>query len=228
MDKRNFIDIIRNSEKKTPALLLFKASEELTCDGLEIFGNCIVADEVNNIAKFISENKDRIITYRMFCDRRNSAIPLMDISRLNARIEPGAMIRDGAEIEENAVIMMGAVINIGAKIGSGTMVDMNAVVGAGAIIESGCHIGAGAVIAGTIEPPSAAPTRICSGVMVGANAVILEGVTVGENAVVAAGSVVIKDVPNNAVVAGVPAEFIKYKDRKTDSKTEIIDALREL
>ncbi|AHF14312.1 DapH/DapD/GlmU-related protein [Niabella soli] len=44
---------------------------------------------------------------------------------------------------------------------------------------------------------------------IGANATILPGVTIGENAVVAAGAVVSKDVPDNTIVGGVPAKFIK-------------------
>lgn len=44
---------------------------------------------------------------------------------------------------------------------------------------------------------------------IGANATILPGVTIGENAVVAAGAVVSKDVPDNAIVGGVPAKIIK-------------------
>ncbi|MEI7583591.1 sugar O-acetyltransferase [Runella sp.] len=44
---------------------------------------------------------------------------------------------------------------------------------------------------------------------VGAGAIILPGVTVGENSVVAAGAVVTKDVPDNTVVAGVPAKVVK-------------------
>ena len=44
---------------------------------------------------------------------------------------------------------------------------------------------------------------------IGAGAIILHGVTVGENSVVAAGSVVTKDVPDNTVVAGIPAKIIK-------------------
>ncbi|MDR6782713.1 acetyltransferase-like isoleucine patch superfamily enzyme [Pedobacter africanus] len=44
---------------------------------------------------------------------------------------------------------------------------------------------------------------------IGANATILPGVTIGENAVVAAGAVVSKDVPDNAIVGGVPAKVIK-------------------
>jgi acetyltransferase-like isoleucine patch superfamily enzyme len=44
---------------------------------------------------------------------------------------------------------------------------------------------------------------------IGAGATILQGVTIGENAVVAAGAVVSRDVPDNTVVGGIPAKFIK-------------------
>ena len=46
-------------------------------------------------------------------------------------------------------------------------------------------------------------------VWIGAGATILPGVTIGENSIVAAGAVVNKDVPDNAIVGGVPAKFIK-------------------
>lgn len=52
-------------------------------------------------------------------------------------------------------------------------------------------------------------TRIKRGAAIGANSVILPGVTIGENALVGAGSVVTKNVPDNAVVAGNPAKIIK-------------------
>jgi acetyltransferase-like isoleucine patch superfamily enzyme len=53
------------------------------------------------------------------------------------------------------------------------------------------------------------PTLVKKGASIGANATIICGVTIGENALVGAGSVVTKDVPANAVVAGNPAKPIR-------------------
>ena len=153
---------------------------------------------------------------------------MLDLKGLPARIEPGAILRDGVEIRKNAVVMMGAILNIGAVVGEGSMIDMGAVLGGRATVGKNCHIGAGAVLAGVIEPPSATPVTVGDGVLVGANAVVLEGVRIGAGAVVAAGAVVTQDVPENAVVAGAPARIIKYRDEKTNGKTALVEALREL
>ena len=53
------------------------------------------------------------------------------------------------------------------------------------------------------------PILIRRNAWIGAAAVILPGVTIGENAIVAAGAVVTKDVPDNVIVAGVPAKVIR-------------------
>jgi 2,3,4,5-tetrahydropyridine-2-carboxylate N-succinyltransferase/tetrahydrodipicolinate N-acetyltransferase len=159
---------------------------------------------------------------------RNSAVPTADLSKYDARIEPGAVIRDMVEIAVGAVVMMGAVINIGASIGAAAMIDMNAVIGGRAVIGERCHIGAGAVVAGVIEPASATPTVVEDEAFVGANAVILEGVRIGRKAVVAAGSVVTEDVPPGAVVAGSPAKIVKMADSKTEGKTGIVEDLRKI
>ena len=58
------------------------------------------------------------------------------------------------------------------------------------------------------------PTLVKKGASIGTSSTILCGVTIGENAIVGAGSVVTKDVPDNAVVAGVPARVLRAVDKK--------------
>lgn len=229
----DIIAFIKNSEKKTPVKVYLKGKLEEIDFGPNVktflFGQAgVIFGDWKEIQPLLEAHRDKIEDYVVENDRRNSAIPLLDLKDIPARIEPGAIIREHVTIGKNAVIMMGAVINIGAVIGEGTMVDMNAVVGGRGIIGKNCHIGAGAVIAGVIEPPSAQPVVIEDDVMIGANAVILEGVRVGKGAVVAAGAVVIEDVPPYTVVAGVPAKVIKRIDEKTRAKTQIREELRQL
>lgn len=222
---------IKDAKKTTPVKVYIKGDlSSITSQAIKIFGqgnSWILFGENDDIEVFMTNNKHIIEDFVIESDRRNSAIPMLDTKKLNARIEPGAIIRDRVSIGKNCVVMMGAVINIGSSIDEGTMIDMNAVLGARATIGKNCHIGAGAVIAGVLEPPSATPVIIEDNVLVGANAVVLEGVRVGKNAVVAAGSVVTQDVPEGVVVAGTPARIIKDIDDKTAEKTKLLDDLRK-
>lgn len=222
---------IKEVPKKTPVKVYLAGDlDGIDEKNIDILGSkplYILFGDSDDINDFIEKNKDRITKAIYEYDRRNSAVPMLDVRNINARIEPGAIIRDKVVINKNAVIMMGAVINIGAEIGEGTMVDMNAVVGARGKLGKNVHLGAGAVIAGVLEPPSSIPVVIGDNVLIGANSVILEGVKVGDGAVVAAGSIVTCDVEGGTVVAGAPAKFIKFVDEKTKDKTKLLDDLRK-
>lgn len=230
MDANEIIEAIRTAQKKTPVKAYIRASKPLHFENCHVFtgADTIVMGDYRDIEPVLEANRDAIEDVVIENDRRNSALPLLDMKHVGARIEPGAIIRDRVEIGDGAVIMMGAIINIGAVIGEGTMIDMGAVLGGRAIVGKRSHVGAGAVLAGVVEPPSAKPVTVGDDVLIGANAVILEGTSVGDGAVVAAGAVVTQDVPANAVVAGVPARVIKMKDDKTQGKTALVEALREL
>ncbi|MBQ8109322.1 MAG: 2,3,4,5-tetrahydropyridine-2,6-dicarboxylate N-acetyltransferase [Clostridia bacterium] len=230
MNAQDLINYIATAPKKTPVKLYVKEKAPIDYGEAKVFGagDKVVFGDWAMLAPIIEANRDSIADIVIENDRRNSAVPLMDMKNVPARIEPGALIRENVTIGKNAVIMMGAVINIGAVIGEGTMIDMGAVLGGRATVGKNCHVGAGAVLAGVIEPASAVPVVVEDDVLIGANAVVIEGVRVGRGAVVAAGAVVIEDVPEDMVVAGCPARIIKRKDAGTSQKTALEAALREL
>ncbi len=235
MNYEEIRDLIANAKKKTPVTVYVRHDGELDIkaeDELKVFptghGTTILIGEWERVQPALDKAAKQITYFHLDSDRRNSAIPMLDLKGINARIEPGSWIREKVEIGDRVIVMMGAVINIGAVIGAGTMIDMNAVVGARVIVGSDCHIGAGAILAGVLEPPSAEPVIIGDNVLVGANAVVLEGCKVGKGSVVAAGAVVVEDVPDMVVVAGQPARFIKAVDEKTKNKTGLLKELRRL
>ena len=233
MDAQEIINFIANAEKKTPVKVYVrvKAGSQVDFGSAHTYGEDagqVVFGDWSELKGILDAHADDIEYFDIENDCRNSAVPLLDMTGINARSEPGAIIRDRVSIGDNAVIMMGAVINIGAVIGEGSMIDMGAILGGRATVGKNCHIGAGTVLAGVVEPASATPVIVEDGVLIGANAVVLEGVRVGANAVVAAGAVCVEDVPAGAVVAGIPARVIKQRDEKTDSKTGLEEGLRQL
>ena len=230
MNAQQIIEYIRTSEKKTPVKVYVWEKEPVAFPGCHVFpaaeGCKIVFGDWKDVAPVLKNNEFVHIEVENNC--RNSAIPMLDMKDIPARIEPGAIIREQVQIGANAVIMMGAVLNIGAVVGEGTMIDMGAILGGRATVGKNCHVGAGAVLAGVIEPASATPVIVEDNVLIGANAVVIEGCRIGEGAVVAAGAVVVQDVAPGTVVAGCPARVIKQKDEKTAGKTALVDALRAL
>ena len=204
MNAAELIEYIRTAEKKTPVKVYIWERFPTSFPNAKIFpagdGAKIVFGDWRDIGPAIEAQQDAIADIVIESTCRNSAVPMLDTKGLNARIEPGAIIREQVEIGEGAVIMMGAILNIGA----------------------------GAVLAGVIEPASALPVVVEDEVLIGANAVVIEGCRIGRGAVVAAGAVVISDVPPDTVVAGCPARILKRKDETSAAKTALVDALREL
>ncbi len=186
----------------------------------------LICDNNKVINKLILKYSE-LIEYKHFINISNNRLMnLYDYTKTNARIEPGAIIRENVTLADDCIILMGAVINTKASIGSRTMIDMNAVIGSGAIIKENCHIGAGAVIAGVMEPKSTVPVTICENVFIGANAVILEGVTINKNAVIGAGTIITKDVLEAEVVYNKVSLVSKEIDSEVKLKTKLNEELR--
>lgn len=165
LTSEEIINYIATSKKTTPVKVYVKGDlsnidlpESVKAFGSE--GSRVLFTDLNTWKEVLANNRDKIVDYVVENDRKNSAIPLLDLSDVNARIEPGAFIREHAVIKDNAVVMMGAIINIGAVVGEGTMIDMGAVLGGRATTGKNVHVGAGAVLAGVIEPANANPVVV--------------------------------------------------------------------
>ncbi|HKG04900.1 MAG TPA: sugar O-acetyltransferase [Pedobacter sp.] len=127
----------------------------------------------------------------------------------------------GSEIDKSVDVFTPLYINYGkqTKIGKNVFINFDCVfldLG-GITIEDNVQIAPRVSLLSEGHPTSIAdrhsliakPIHIKKNAWIGANATILQGVTIGENSVVAAGSVVSKDVPDNTIVGGIPAKFIK-------------------
>jgi len=141
----------------------------------------------------------------------------------SACVDDGATIGDGAKIWHFSHVMSGAEIgercslgqNVfiagGAKIGNGVKIQNNVSVYAGITIEDDVFLGPSCVLTNVSNPRAQVvrrgiyeETRIRRGATIGANATVVCGVTVGRYAFIAAGAVATRDVPDYALMRGVP------------------------
>lgn len=138
-----------------------------------------------------------------------------------------AQVREGVRTGENCVVGRGAYIGTGVRMGANCKVQNYALVYEPAVLEDGVFIGPAVVLTNDTFPRAVNPdgslksahdwepvgVTVREGASVGARAVCVAPVTIGRWATVAAGSVVTRDVPDFALVAGVPARRIKWVGR---------------
>ena len=142
--------------------------------------------------------------------------------------------RDVRIFHESLVNLYGCTIGDESRIGAFVEIQKNAAIGArckisshtficeGVVIEDWVFIGHGVMFTNDLFPKATnddgslqtdadwavIPTRVKQGASIGSGATIIAGVTVGARALVGAGAVVTKDVPDFAIVAGVPARIV--------------------
>jgi UDP-2-acetamido-3-amino-2,3-dideoxy-glucuronate N-acetyltransferase len=135
-----------------------------------------------------------------------------------------AQVREDAVVGENCIIGRGAYVGEGVVIGDNCKLQNYALVYEPAVLENGVFVGPAVVFTNDHYPRSVMPdgrlkrgddwdhvgVTVREGASVGARSVCVAPVTIGRWALVAAGSVVINDVPDFALVVGVPARRIRW------------------
>lgn len=132
------------------------------------------------------------------------------------RIWNQAQVRNDAVLGEDCVVSKNVYIDEHVTIGNRVKIQNNVNVYHGVVVEDDVFLGPSMTFTNDMYPRSfnteweITETLVKKGASIGANAVIRCGVTIGEYAMVGAGSVVTKDVPPHALVAGNPAKRIGW------------------
>lgn len=115
-------------------------------------------------------------------------------------------------------LLTGVEIHPGAQIGKGFFIDhgMGVVIGETAVIRDNVTIFQGVTLGGTGKETGKRHPTLGKNVVVGTGAKILGNITIGDNSYIGANAVVIKDVPHNSTVVGVPGHVTKQDGKKID------------
>jgi UDP-2-acetamido-3-amino-2,3-dideoxy-glucuronate N-acetyltransferase len=148
-----------------------------------------------------------------------------------------AQVREDAVLGENCIVGRGAYIGSGVRIGDNVKIQNFALVYEPAVLESGVFVGPSVVLTNDHYPRAVNPdgtpksaadwhavgVTVREGASLGARSVCVAPVTIGRWALVAAGAVVIADVPDHAIMVGVPARRVGWAGRAGNPLTELGD-----
>ncbi len=156
---------------------------------------------------------------------KNNYVCVAPDVRLGANVKLSKFINlYGCEIGDNTKVGAFVEIQKNARVGKNCKISSHTFVCEGVDIEDGVFIGHSVTFINDSYPRAVTPdgelqteqdwaverTVVKKGASIGSGSTILANVVVGENAIVGAGSVVTKDVPANAIVAGNPAKVFRY------------------
>lgn len=168
-------------------------------NGVPIIGDLsIILNSIKNIDRGIVAIGDNHIRAEFFKKLQDIGVQTF------TAIHPGAIIARTATVGNGTVVAANAVINPSAQIGENCIINTGATIDHDNCIADHVHISPGANLAGNVSVGKYSH--------IGIGASIINGMAIGQNATIGAGAVVTKDVPDNAVVAGVPAKIIKYNE----------------
>lgn len=135
---------------------------------------------------------ERCEIYRSIAQRGYTIVPLVHAT---------STVLTSLPINDSVVILPGSVLMPGVSVGICSIVNTSACIDHDTKIGKGCHIMGNAYIAGRV--------RVGDYTTIGSNSTIFPDIVIGSNCFIGAGSVVNRDVPDNQVVVGNPARFLR-------------------
>lgn len=183
-DKIDFLDFKEKGHREIPGYEIYHEIEEDPGRILRMYDEVIVAS---------GDNKLR--------ERKASILASMEIT-LATIVHPTAVVSRFAQVGAGTTVLAGAVIHTNAVVGRGCIINT------GAIVEHDCRVEDFVNISPNVS--MAGHTIIGGGSFLGIGSTVIDGILIGRETIVGAGAVVIRNIPDYAVVSGVPAEIKRW------------------
>lgn len=158
------------------------------------------------VKKFLSVNTETDNNWVISIGNNNTR----KILSSKLKVSFGRLLHKSASISSRSSLGLGTVVMANTVINANVNIGEHCIINSGAVIEHDCvlnnfvHISPNSSLAGEVE--------VREGAHIGIGASVLQGIKIGKWAVIGAGAVVIRDVPDFAVVVGAPAKIIKYTE----------------
>lgn len=173
----------------------------------EIPGYTIYREQEIDIHEFLNAYDEVIVATgdNIIREQKLLLITSMDIDiSIATIIHPTAVISPSAKISKGSNVLAYAVVHTNAVIGRGCIINTAAVIEHDCVVEDFVNISPKSAVAGH--------TRIGKKSFLGIGSTIINEITVGNEVVIGAGAVVIRDIPDSVMAAGVPARIIKTRN----------------
>ncbi|MDY6931337.1 MAG: acetyltransferase [Halobacteriota archaeon] len=174
------------------------------------YHNLVVLGDFSSLTQLKEEGVDSIFSGIGYSNMRLRGELFNRIKKMGFKtpnvIHSSAIIDKSAILGSGIDIFAGAIVDNDAKISDNVLIHIGSTVAHDVIIHNNVFVSANATIAGFVE--------IHEESFIGAGSSIKDQIKIGRNVIVGLGAVVIKDVPDNTVVAGVPARIIRENFEK--------------